>query len=69
MLDIVMGTQVTGRSGIVAKRTIYQQKNALYPFEQLALWWLEKLLCGKDLRHFSAAFIKISLHEKSVKLA
>ena len=28
-----------------------QQKNATYPFEQLALVWLEKLLCGKDLRH------------------
>jgi hypothetical protein len=27
-------------------------KNATYPFEQLALIWLEKLLCGKDLRQF-----------------
>jgi len=30
----------------------YQQKNAFYPFEQLALVVLEKLLCGNNLRRF-----------------
>jgi hypothetical protein len=38
-----------------------QQKNAIYPFEQLALVGLEKLLCGSDLRRLPQLPKKISV--------
>jgi hypothetical protein len=44
-------------------------KNAIYPSEQLALVKLEKLLLRNDLRQLPQRKGKISLPQKSVKLA
>jgi hypothetical protein len=48
--------------------SINQQKNAFYSSEQLALVWLEKLLCGKDLRPIPQPQERISAGQKSVKV-
>jgi hypothetical protein len=53
----------------MAHFSMYQQKNAIYPFEQLALVWLEKLLCGKNLRPIPQLQERISVTQKSVKAA